>query len=297
MSQKQYEYFMSIIDKLKLPTETNLTEEARAIFEQGLDILLMYRGHPDTLMAALQAFMATGVRSYACAGIARILAFSAYDSNNKYDAKGVQEGLGWLEEAKRAAPYRFEIEVLTPSFYNMLGHLQTVRSLLDELRRRPEAKTSFRYALAEESYWDRMKDLAQTKNWNEEAFNRAQNDIQRLYVLNGLAGMYMGARQYPEALGYYHRVVEIDPNDPWAWHNLSWIYFNQGDHTNAGKCNERALNLMEFGAARDILGRLIQHWSKTRHPDVIADVPPYTIVQHGGHNREGNPFFKQLFGR
>lgn len=82
---------------------------------------------------------------------------------------------------------------------------------------------------------------------------------------------------YEESLGLFHEVVKIDPNDPWAWHNMSWMYLRLKDYTNAGSCNDRALRIMDFGVARNIQKSLINHWSQNRNPDVLKDVPPYKV--------------------
>src|SRR5690606_17702487 len=115
--------------------------------------------------------------------------------------------------------------------------------------------------------------------WNEIAFKNAQNNIQRLFALNSLAGSYLKKNRNNEALGLYREVVKIDPNDPWAWHNMSILYMKGNDYTNAGICNDRALRIMDFDAARQVQRSLIKEWSKARRPDLLSETPPYKIAE------------------
>lgn len=68
--------------------------------------------------------------------------------------------------------------------------------------------------------------------------------------LNRMASMESNKSDFGDAIKLYRRVVALDPQDPWAWHNLSWIYLEQGDLDNAEECNARALAIMDFGMAR-----------------------------------------------
>lgn len=279
MSDENVRYFDEMLKKIDMPTDTAVSEDAREIFERGRDMMLMYRGHPDTLMQALHYFMATESRPYAFAGAAQVMYAASYLSGGKYDEEGVRIALKWLTSAQEINPHRFEINLLETGF---LKDKAQVRALLDRLRTHPEARTSFRYAMAEMDYWDDMNDLDKVKHWNQVAFQNAQNNTQRLYALNAMASTYMTKNMLEESLGLYHEVVKIDPNDPWAWHNMSWMYLRLKDYTNAGSCNDRALRVMDFGVARDIQKSLVNRWSQNRNPDVLKDVPPYKTRANPG---------------
>lgn len=279
MSDTLVQYFVGLLKQITLPTSTTITEDGQEIFERGCDVMLTYRGHYDTLMQALRLFLATEIRPYACAGIAQVLNTASYISGDESDPEGERLALQWFTQAQETNPYRFEINVLEPGFYSFRKDRQKVRALLDRLGSNPEARSSFRYALGEMWYWDRANDLSLVRQWNETAFGIARNNIQRLYALNALAGIYLGKRMNDDALALYHEVVKINPRDPWAWHNMSILYRGKGDYANAGNCNDRALRIMDFGAARDVQKSLVARWSKTRHADVLADVPPYKVEQ------------------
>jgi tetratricopeptide (TPR) repeat protein len=297
MSDKQFEHFLNVVNKLDIPDSDEMTDESRDLFESGRDVMLMYRGHPDTLMQALQLFMATDCRPFVYAGAAIVIMSSSYISDGKYDPAGVKEALKLLDQAKQTARSRcFAIEMIEPGFHSNLGDLKKARNLLDKLGQFDEAQTSYRFAIAEMDYADKTNDMTGVKYWNELGFKRAQNNIQRLYALNALAGTFLMKKKDGEALGLYHEVVKIDPSDPWAWHNMSIIYMRRGDYSNSGYCNDRALSLMDFGAARHVLGNLINRWSKSRNPDILDDIPPYTIQAGQNQPNASQSFFKKLLG-
>lgn len=60
----------------------------------------------------------------------------------------------------------------------------------------------------------------------------------------------MGRRE--DALQLNEQALTINPNDPWIWHNQSLILLDLKRFDEARRCNERALEIMEFPAARDI---------------------------------------------
>ncbi|MCP5098113.1 MAG: hypothetical protein GY943_21405, partial [Chloroflexi bacterium] len=57
---------------------------------------------------------------------------------------------------------------------------------------------------------------------------------------------------YELAIKQYYQVTKIDPNDAWAWHNMSVMFTRMQKFEDAHLCNQKALNLMDFGAARQI---------------------------------------------
>jgi tetratricopeptide (TPR) repeat protein len=292
MSDSQVQYFVNLFKQIEMPTSKTITEEGRELFERGCDTLLMYRGHPDTLMQALRLFLASDTRPYVLTGMALILDHASYISGGKYEPDGIRIALQRLAEAQDIAPFRFEINIIEPGIYGNLNDIERMREQLDTLRSNSEARTSFRYAITEMWYWEKKNDLSMVVRWNETAFKNAANNVQRLFALNALAGIYLRKDYNEEALELYHEVVKINPGDPWAWHNMSIIYFEQQDYTNAGKCNDRALRTMDFEAARNIQRSLVKVWSKNRHADVLHEIPPYKVVQ--SNQRENNPFLKRL---
>ena len=73
MSNQIVDLVVNLVEKDELPLRNAFTEEAYTLFEQGNDLLLMYRGHPDILLQALNLFANTQNRAYFYAGASQIV--------------------------------------------------------------------------------------------------------------------------------------------------------------------------------------------------------------------------------
>lgn len=285
--------FLELFEQSELPETSEITEENRKIYMRAHDVLLMYRGHPDTLMQSFRIFLSTNVRAFVYAGMARIVLMASYMSGGEYEQWGVLEGYKLLKIAQELAPYQFEIDMIEPEIYNMLKEHKKMRECLDELISYPHAPTHFRYAIAELWYWESQNYMPEVQSWCKQAQSFAENDIQKLYAINKLAGVYLGQTYYKQAVELYQHVVKIDPNDPWAWHNMSIIYWRTGYLERALDCNRRALQIMEFGVAASLQANLVERLRQQRHDDNIDEAPPYKMA--GDSSGQGG-FLKKLLG-
>jgi tetratricopeptide (TPR) repeat protein len=254
---EHYQYILNILEKAPLPTSTEITDEARKIFEAACDVELMYTGDLSTLLQALKLFLQTDVQPYAYAGAAKIIARSAYIVNDNYDPRGVAIAMQWFDKARAIVSDRFEINLIAFNLYDSARDYTKCRTVLDGLKAADRTvEANYRYAIAETRYWGVMKNLVQVEEWNKKALKAAQNDIQRMHALKSLGRIYMNNRKLQEALALYQQVVKINPDDAWTWHNMSFICMSSGDYSQAIFYNDRALSIGEFGAARDIHQRL-----------------------------------------
>ncbi|HEU5369696.1 MAG TPA: tetratricopeptide repeat protein [Ktedonobacterales bacterium] len=57
-------------------------------------------------------------------------------------------------------------------------------------------------------------------------------------------------QRYDEALAIYDLINARYPQDPWTWHNKSLLLMSLRRYSEALACNERALSIMDFNAAR-----------------------------------------------
>ena len=290
------EQLLEVFKNTPLPESNEITEESRQIYMHAHDILLMYRGHPDTLLQAYQVFLATNVRAYVYAGMARIILMAGYISGGDYDADTVREGYRLLRDAQEFAPHQFEIDMIEPEVYNMLKQYKKMRACLDDIIMHPDADSHFRYAILELWYWEKREGREaerQIERWSNRAQELASTHIQKLYATNNLAGVYLDRVQYKKALELYQLVVKLDPGDPWAWHNMSIIYLRTDKRDKAFDCNRRALHIMEFGNALNVQESLVKFWSRKRHDDVIDEACPYITDEAPGDNG----FLNKLFGK
>jgi tetratricopeptide (TPR) repeat protein len=79
-------------------------------------------------------------------------------------------------------------------------------------------------------------------------------------------------QRYDEAIEAYRHVLQVDPNDAWAWHNMSLLLLNQGRLEEALQANTRALSIMSFGNAQMSRKRILA--AIARRDGVRAEVEP-----------------------
>ncbi|GAB4522521.1 MAG: hypothetical protein OHK0046_35170 [Anaerolineae bacterium] len=252
MSIEMVDYFRKIYQEIDFPSEVEITPQARTMFFQAMDFALMYRGHPNILLGALQRFVETGCRPLAYAGASRILKDAAYLSGYDYDAYGLDVAREWLAIARLDIPTCFEIELVQMNIEIGARNPDAMRSCLKLLSNFGNEGHSYYVALMAMHYFRVVKDPEKRGYWAQLAEKRAQNDLQRLYVLNADASEALENQDFRKAIQKFEQAIAINKQDPWAWHNMSVAYLHLDDLPNAERCNEIALVLMDFGAARHV---------------------------------------------
>jgi len=252
MSNDRVIYYANTLNQLaaRLPNDDELHKAGYMRYQEGLDQFLQYRGNHEDLDSAIEIFCNCDVRPYSFAGFALIMEGASYLSGGEYDEDGLSHGLRLWKRARMIQSDRFEIEYVGTRFYSRLKQPEEVRKILDKFKQR--YNKNFWYCLAEADYWTDT-DERRTQYWFDRA-NKAAGDNRprKLFILNRLAGNELDKPDYGDAIRLYRQVVKLDPQDPWAWHNLSYIYINQGEVDLADECNQKALSIMDFGAARSI---------------------------------------------
>lgn len=295
--------FHKLLEGVEWPEDTQTTPEQLAIYERATDILNTYRGHPDTLVEAMRWFLGTKSRPYAYAGAAQVMAYASFLVNDDFSAKGLDEAMGWLQKAQDITTDRPEINIIEFSIYIRMKRLDDARKVLDFLAEE-ETTTSFRICSAYLYYCRRINDVPQAERWFQKGLNVAENNTQRLNILNSVAAAYMSSKEYyDKALGAYDQVVAIDPKDPWAWHNASVILLRQKEYGRAYAYNQKALSVMQFGAAQEVEKTLKKHLNKEQA--AAAPPPPgkppapsksQTASKPQAQKPEQKGWFKKLLG-
>jgi tetratricopeptide (TPR) repeat protein len=237
-----------MISEVRWPSEHRTTMDCRRAYESGLDAVNMYRGDPNIFVEALKIFQSSRSCPYAYAGIAYTLAMAA--ASGKAKKYGLQRAMEWLEKSQKQEPDRPEINFIEVAIYLNQGQLENARLVLDHLSQ--QDPHNYFVCLAEVDYWRELRDDDQYHHWLRQAKTGATNRSRQAFVLNSLANFYFDKKLYAKSINVYQRVAEIDPQDPWLWHNMSVMYVRLDRFKEADQCNKRALSLMDFGAAREI---------------------------------------------
>lgn len=287
-------YFIDLFRKIDYPISEEITEEAIAFFEYGNDMLMMYRGNPDLLFQAVRTYWACNSAPFGYAGAANVLVCASYSSGGNYEREGLYHASLLIDKAKYLAPDNYEIESIEAQVYNTQKDANKMRAVLNKLRRYPDVKTRSDYARMEMAYADLIGDIDKARQWYKRALDLVENDMRRVSLISHMAGILLRKKGYQEeVIELYRQVVQLDPNDPWAWHNLSLIYLNRNENDKAGECNRHALDLMPFQMAEMITKKLVDRWQRGQHKDPLKEYPRYLASTTA---RPENKAFNWLFG-
>jgi tetratricopeptide (TPR) repeat protein len=241
---------LDFIAKARWPGTHRSNAALRARYEQGLDMVNAYRGDPRIYFQALSLFQSIDACGYAYAGIAFTLAMASSERQNQIYPNGYNAALDWLEKAQEWEPNRVEINFIEAVLYINSGQFENGRLILDYLS--PAEPDNYFLCLTEINYWGSLKRAEKALHWIKQAFRFANSQARQANVHNALAHYYMQDGYFVRAIKHYTEVIKLDPNDAWAWHNMSYMFLRLNALEDAAKCNEKALGIMEFQAARQI---------------------------------------------
>jgi len=250
MSNQLVTQIIDFVNHVNWPTLGSITPQSQRIYEQGLDRLMLYRGDPKVLLAALKIFSETNSLPYAYAGVAATLMSASYDHGDVYDQTGLALARIWLEKAQSYEAHRLEINCLEADLYVREKQYSHARLILDYFQQ--NRLQSFQVCRIEMEYWSGVRNLAEVERWFERSMQCALTPAHQTDALHHIAGCYLRNQNLPKALAFYKKIEKLSPQDPWLWHNMSIIYFRLKRYDKARRYNQKALSLMEFLAARNV---------------------------------------------
>lgn len=273
------------INAQQWPTALAITGDSRASFEAAMDMVRNYRGKPETLYAALDAFKAIESLPMAAVGVAETLIAGAFLRGTEYQRRGLAEAATWVAKARAAASDSHEVRVadlhlaLAQSShpYKVRTSEETeerLRGLMRALADDPESFGSAitrllvtaRFEGAEAIEHQYRKALALARNETQTAF--AHRTASSVYLLQmatldalskalGVPAMKHDVNSYAEKADTLFRETQGEAqDDPWFWHNWSLVALSLRHYRDAARFNRQALSLMTFGNALDVQSKL-----------------------------------------
>jgi tetratricopeptide (TPR) repeat protein len=224
--------------------------QSRRAYEAGLDVINMYRGDPSVFVEGLRRFQASRSCSYAQAGVAYTLAVASFAGSQTPDRRGLQNAMQWLERSQNYEPDRSEINFIEAVIYLNGKQFDKARMVLDYLTN--QDPQNYYLIITEMEYWDQRGDEQKYFQWADKGLEAANQKGRQIFVMNSLAGFYLSKGDFEKSINVYLNLAELDPDDPWLWHNLSVMYVELEMFKEANQCNKQALSIMDFGAAREI---------------------------------------------
>ena len=251
------------LQKLEWSGSPHATTAGAVVFRTTIDQVDGYRGDPKVLAAALRTTRTGDSLPFAYAGVAYILlaasaprtsapqtaAPNAASESDRYDSSGLQAALTWLERAQEMAPDEVEINIIEPLIYIYEKRYDDARLVLDYLQ--GEVPNNYYLLRAEMSYWLHAGDHSQALEWNQRALEAAETVPQRLRLKSVAAVIHQEAGETAQAMQAYKEALHFDADNAWLCHQISLIHFELEEFEEAGRFNERALNLQsDFPEAR-----------------------------------------------
>ncbi len=150
-------------------------------------------------------------------------------------------------KARSSALERAEIEFFEALIPASSGRLPEARSVPDHLETASPAH--YYVSVTEMYYWYQLDDVERFRSWYRKAWEQADTESRRKDLLNRLAGFYTKLQAWEDCIETYRKLAAIDADDPWLWHDMGIAYIRTDRIKDAKACNDRALQLMHFGAA------------------------------------------------
>lgn len=250
MGKTLIDKLLANLDKMPVPDVEEATNQGRQTYEIGLEKVDEYKGDPKTLLAALRIFQTCNSQPYTFAGVAYSLITASREQDGSYHQEGLDAAMLWLEKAQALAPDIVIINMIEAFVYVYGGRFEDARLVLDYLL---DIEPNNLYLMqAEIAYWQRQKKLDEAVKWYQKAIDTADNVPRKLHLRNSLGDCYLELGQDEKALEIYQEAIHFSKENPWLWHNISIIYFNQEDYKEASRYNKVALKLLDFPEAREM---------------------------------------------
>lgn len=236
--------------RVPLPASAEATSLGRTTYEVGLEKVNNYKNDPKVLAEALRTFQTGDSQPYFFAGLAYTLVAAAREADGSYAQSGLDAALEWLEKAQALAPDIVEINFIEALIYIYSGRFEDARLILDYLVE--QDPNCFYLTEAEVAFWQAQGAQVETIQAYQKAITEAANVPQRLRMQNRLGDFYLAAGMLDKALAVYKEAVHFDRDNPWLWHNISTIFFQQDNMEEAARANKRTLSLMDLPEARQL---------------------------------------------
>lgn len=254
VSQESLDRVQGYADQMaKLPWGDNpqvAPADAPTVFNRTVARVRRIRGDWSQLGEPIDIF--AGLPKPLCyAGAAEVMHRLSYIGGTIFGAVGLRQGLRFIARSQYIEPLQPDALVIRTKLLAASSSkiwleladqtLERLREVAPNHQRLPDAEASIHLRRGEYeaaiACFDRV--IANPPS-PEEAFVALANKASALESL----------KRYDEALDAYHRVLEVDPNDAWVWHNMSILLQNQGRLDEALVANTHALAIMDFSNAR-----------------------------------------------
>jgi tetratricopeptide (TPR) repeat protein len=232
-------------DQIEYPAD-----QAPSIFESALAEVNAASGDWAKLQRLAQVF--AGLPRPLChVGAAEVMFRLSYLRGTTYAPVGLRQGLRFATRAQLHTPLQpdaliAQLKLLVACREPYWQELAT--KTLTMIRQ--VAPDHPRLPLAEMFYHSIRGEYEEALVCADRALRTATSPVEAASILSSKASLLMSLDRYADAVLSFQNASSLNPDDPWIWHNASIALTHLGRYHEALQCCERALSIMDFGAAR-----------------------------------------------
>ncbi|MGZ3664458.1 MAG: tetratricopeptide repeat protein [Ktedonobacterales bacterium] len=226
--------------------------EARHVFDRTVAQVRGVSGDWDKLAEPVRTFAALP-QPFSYIGAAEVMLRLSYLRGYAYVPAGLRQGLRYTTRAQLHTPLQPDALIIQAKLLagsTSKQWLDLAEKTLTLLRR--VAPDHPRLPNAEQALHVQRREYEQALACVERTIARPPTHEEGLAAVASKGSLLTDLQRYDEALAVYDEYLAHDAKNPWVWHNTSITYFKRGRYDEALRCNDRALALMEFGAARSM---------------------------------------------
>lgn len=184
-------------------------------------------------------------------GAAEVMFRLSYLRGTTYAPVGLRQGVRFTTRAQLHTPLQpdalvIQIKLLAACRYPYWQELATKTVALAQRAapNHPRLANSL-------MFYHRMRgEYDEALRYADQAISHPPSPEEAQVALSSKSLLLMDLKRYPEGIAACDALLAQNPNDPWCWHNRSIMLARMGNYPEALASSERALSIMEFGAAR-----------------------------------------------
>lgn len=184
-------------------------------------------------------------------GAAEVMFRLSYLRGTTYAPAGLRQGLRFTTRAQLHTPLQpdalvIQIKLLAACKFPYWHELATKAVALAQRAapNHPRLANSL-------MFYHRMRgEYDEALRYADQAITHPPSSEEAQVALSSKSLLLMDLKRYPEGIAACDALLALNPNDPWCWHNRSIMLTHMGNYSEALASSERALSIMEFGAAR-----------------------------------------------
>jgi tetratricopeptide (TPR) repeat protein len=247
--------------ELKAPENMSVDEKVDFYFKKAREVMDNYDGDTTSLEQLAIPYSEEIIKiapdsPYGYYVLSRCARYFSYYSGDKYDYCTIKQGA--LPLAKKAVELGAKSSLIHMNLamcYSNMGKHSLALNSIDEAVNLSENEQAKGYNMVHRGI---ILERAGRKQEALKAYQEAEtkyplDSIAKKYLYDNLGSLYIDLRMYDQGIEYAKKRCSLTPDSPWAWHNLGVVYQKVKRYDEAINCEEKALGIMNFGAARACL--------------------------------------------